>query len=374
MGELVGAVLLVGLLSAGIQRIWKLPLLAPFLAALLATTAYLFIADQLTPSYFIAAVFWFGISAWRRKKIAASPRPSPPPNTSSAGPPPSVAASPTGARPWHEVLEVEKSAPWETIRAAYLRLAADYHPDKVAAMPIGFQEFAAERMKAINAAYDSAQKQREARTEATPDGGAIRNDPPASSPTPTARRDPPAPSPTPPSPGIDWVPVFLALCVVVGIVLIGYSPNSAGVKSGPAAVAQPPATISYRPPPAPQAPLRDPTVAEVYDRFGNLGRVPIKDFEFAVCSGGYRPGPNSPSLNVTASIARGRTRRIYCKCAGMRLRAVYDLSDNLHLVGDQEYAEKAFLGLVKDALAWPHQTEIDSSVCVKAINNGPMQY
>lgn len=285
-----------------------------------------------------------------------------------------------GAKPWHEVLGVDEGAPWEAIRTAYLRLAADYHPDKVAAMPIGFQEFAAERMKAINAAYDIAQKQRETRVASASPSGTVRSSPP------------PPPATPKPSPRGDygWIVALVVGAVLVIVLMIFDKPNSADVRPGPAVgspsaaspsdsrrpphVAAPPSQSALQSPPAMVPPPRDQTVAEVYDQFGQLKTVPIQDFEYAVCAHGYRPGPNAPSMNVTVSIAPGRVRRIYCKCAGLRFRVVYDASGTLHLASEQAYAANAPLGLIKDALAWPHQKEIDPGLCVQAINNGPLPY
>lgn len=58
----------------------------------------------------------------------------------------------------YAVLELEEGASLADIKRAYRRLAADYHPDKVATLPKGFQDFANQRMRDLNAAYDILRK------------------------------------------------------------------------------------------------------------------------------------------------------------------------------------------------------------------------
>lgn len=53
----------------------------------------------------------------------------------------------------YRVLEVEVGAPWESIRAAYRRLATRYHPDQVAHQPEHVQAAHGERMRQLNEAY-----------------------------------------------------------------------------------------------------------------------------------------------------------------------------------------------------------------------------
>jgi curved DNA-binding protein CbpA len=53
----------------------------------------------------------------------------------------------------HEILQVSVNASKEEISAAYKKMAALYHPDKVAHLAHEFQEIAEQRMKEINAAY-----------------------------------------------------------------------------------------------------------------------------------------------------------------------------------------------------------------------------
>ncbi len=50
-------------------------------------------------------------------------------------------------------LELEPGARLDEVRAAYRRLALDYHPDKVETLAAGFREYATARMQAINEAY-----------------------------------------------------------------------------------------------------------------------------------------------------------------------------------------------------------------------------
>ena len=59
----------------------------------------------------------------------------------------------------HEVLGVRPGASQEEISAAYRRLVQQYHPDKVADLGPELRELAEQRMKEINAAYQSLKKQ-----------------------------------------------------------------------------------------------------------------------------------------------------------------------------------------------------------------------
>lgn len=52
-----------------------------------------------------------------------------------------------------EILGVPETASWSEIRRAYLKLAMEHHPDRVAHLGPAMAEAANERMKAINAAY-----------------------------------------------------------------------------------------------------------------------------------------------------------------------------------------------------------------------------
>lgn len=61
--------------------------------------------------------------------------------------------APGAARQWWDVLEVRRDASIEVIRANYRRLAVDHHPDKGGAPG---------RMSEINAAWDQAQREKEA--------------------------------------------------------------------------------------------------------------------------------------------------------------------------------------------------------------------
>ena len=58
----------------------------------------------------------------------------------------------------YQVLEVEPTASDAEIEAAYRRLIAQYHPDKVDGAAAEIRELAAKRAGAINAAYDAIQK------------------------------------------------------------------------------------------------------------------------------------------------------------------------------------------------------------------------
>lgn len=55
----------------------------------------------------------------------------------------------------HEILGVAHNADQEEIRAAYRKLANQYHPDKVAHLGDEFQTLAEQRFKEIQKAYDN---------------------------------------------------------------------------------------------------------------------------------------------------------------------------------------------------------------------------
>ena len=57
----------------------------------------------------------------------------------------------------YTALGLDKGATDSEIKAAYRRLAKEYHPDMIANKGLGedFQKFAAEKMRAVNGAYDS---------------------------------------------------------------------------------------------------------------------------------------------------------------------------------------------------------------------------
>ena len=58
----------------------------------------------------------------------------------------------------YKVLEVDPKASDDDIEAAYRRLIAQYHPDKVDGAALEIRDLAAKRASAINAAYDAIQK------------------------------------------------------------------------------------------------------------------------------------------------------------------------------------------------------------------------
>ncbi|WP_319521878.1 DnaJ domain-containing protein [uncultured Desulfosarcina sp.] len=65
----------------------------------------------------------------------------------------------TGDANPYAVLEIEPGASKEEIKAAYRRLAAQYHPDKVQHLGRDIQELAETRFKEIQQAYDTLMKQ-----------------------------------------------------------------------------------------------------------------------------------------------------------------------------------------------------------------------
>jgi len=62
----------------------------------------------------------------------------------------------------HAILGVPHDADQETIRAAWLKLAREHHPDRLQAegLPAEFVHVASEKLKIINAAYEALRKER----------------------------------------------------------------------------------------------------------------------------------------------------------------------------------------------------------------------
>lgn len=56
------------------------------------------------------------------------------------------------------VLGLDATADWVAVRRAYRKLVGDYHPDKVANLPEGFQHFASERTRQLIQAYEHLKK------------------------------------------------------------------------------------------------------------------------------------------------------------------------------------------------------------------------
>ncbi len=61
-------------------------------------------------------------------------------------------------RPWHEILNVSPTAGLDEIKAAYHRMIALYHPDRVNNLGLELQALAEIHAKEINAAYAMARK------------------------------------------------------------------------------------------------------------------------------------------------------------------------------------------------------------------------
>jgi DnaJ-domain-containing protein 1 len=57
--------------------------------------------------------------------------------------------------PHFRALDLEPGASWAEVKKAYVKLARDYHPDKVQTLPQGFHDYATERMREANAAKDA---------------------------------------------------------------------------------------------------------------------------------------------------------------------------------------------------------------------------
>lgn len=58
----------------------------------------------------------------------------------------------------YEVLGVSKKATADEIQAAYKKLAAEYHPDKIAGSAKELRELAERRLREINLAYEALTK------------------------------------------------------------------------------------------------------------------------------------------------------------------------------------------------------------------------
>ena len=64
---------------------------------------------------------------------------------------------PTGSRTAHEILGVAPDASFAEVRRAYLKMAMKHHPDRAERLGPAMVQAANQRMKKINAAYDSLQ-------------------------------------------------------------------------------------------------------------------------------------------------------------------------------------------------------------------------
>lgn len=84
-----------------------------------------------------------------RYRHSAGGRQPPPAGEAPAG------EAPAGGRDPYTVLGVDRNASAAEIRQAYRRLAAQYHPDKVAHLGPEFQELAERRFKEIQEAYQT---------------------------------------------------------------------------------------------------------------------------------------------------------------------------------------------------------------------------
>jgi DnaJ-domain-containing protein 1 len=96
--------------------------------------------------------------AGRKARRLERPRRKGPPRAEAPEP-----KAPRGARPPHEVLGVEEDATLEEVQASYRKLAAAYHPDKLASSAAELRAIAEERLREINAAYSTMKREREPR-------------------------------------------------------------------------------------------------------------------------------------------------------------------------------------------------------------------
>ncbi len=69
----------------------------------------------------------------------------------------------TGPRDPYQILGVDPSSDWDTIKRAYHKMANRYHPDKVSHLGEEFQQLAKEKFQEIQWAYETLAKEREAR-------------------------------------------------------------------------------------------------------------------------------------------------------------------------------------------------------------------
>lgn len=60
------------------------------------------------------------------------------------------------SQPWHEVLNISRTAEIDEIKRAYRSMMSQYHPDKVAALGPELQALCERKAKQINKAYDQA--------------------------------------------------------------------------------------------------------------------------------------------------------------------------------------------------------------------------
>ena len=104
---------------------------------------------------FLLGLIWY----WFFRQPQSSPRPGPTDRDSGEAGRRTSSSRPAD-RPGaavddpYAVLGVEPGAGQEEVRAAYRRLAAQYHPDKVAHLGEDFQRLAEQKFKTIQAAYE----------------------------------------------------------------------------------------------------------------------------------------------------------------------------------------------------------------------------
>jgi DnaJ like chaperone protein len=102
----------------------------------------------------VLGLLWWYLYVYRKRRYSyEGPRPQSGPTSQEAGQEKTDPSQAAGPKDPYTVLGVRKGASSKEIRAAYRRLANQYHPDKVLHLGNEFKELAELRFKEIQAAY-----------------------------------------------------------------------------------------------------------------------------------------------------------------------------------------------------------------------------